>query len=85
MPDRHQHCDRPQSVEDNWQGFFKGRWHFGLTFGAVELRHDEEEDTLPARHEPEQRLSVATPHFLELFALAAPKGVALRHPSSGKA
>lgn len=58
--DRNQHYDGTQSVQDNWQGFFKERWHFGLTFGIVKLRHYEEEDTLPGRHEPEQLLRVAT-------------------------
>jgi hypothetical protein len=32
--------------------------HSGLTFGAVELRHDEEDDTLPECRAPEQRLRV---------------------------
>jgi hypothetical protein len=72
--DRHQHRYGTQSVQDNWQGFFKERWHLGLTFGAVGLRHDEEEAMLPGHHEPEQLLRVAATHFFKRVAASKRKG-----------
>jgi hypothetical protein len=72
--DRHQHCDGTQSVQDNRQGFFEERWHLGLTLGAVGLRHDEEEATLPGRHEPEQLLRVAATFFFKRVAASKRKG-----------